>query len=245
MDTTRSLILFFAAAAASPALAQSLTVVNEPWAGEATHAEILANAFGGSFASLGTTEGVNYQSGNSNTLTELGFSNGTLTAMRVADSGSTGMTNLENILSGDDSTFSRGSYRAEVMGGYSSLSHEFGVVREDGSFRSMLATGNQFGRTFHPDEDFEWAMTASNGAMFSSESGDGNGNDHMVTYAVYDANNQFVAAVLFFEDWAGSGSDYDYNDLTVMLTLAPAPQAALLGLAGIGGIGLAASRRRR
>lgn len=245
MDTTRTAIALLAAATAAPSLAQSLTVVNEPWPGEATHAQMLADAFGGTFTSTGTAEGVNYKTSSSNTLTNTGFTNGSFTAVRVADSGGSMAPNLTSLATGSDSIFARGSYDAMSLGGYSALSHEFGYMDESGDFRSLLASSDINNNDFHPKGEFQWAFQASNGETFSSDSDMNEGRDHMVSYAIYNDQNEFIAAVLFFEDWGGDGSDWDYNDFSVMLTLAPTPQAALLGLAGLGGVGLAAGRRRR
>ncbi len=245
MDTTRSLVAVLAAAAASPVIAQSLTVVNEPWPGEATHAEMLADAFGGTFTSLGTTEGVNYHGTSTNTLTDTGFTNGSFNAVRVADSGPSLIPDLTNLAQGSDTTFARGSYDAISLGGYSALSHELGVIGSNGEFSSLLSSGDINNQDHHPSAQFEWAVRSSTGEVFSSDANRNDGRDQMVTYAIYDLNDELVAAVLFFEDWAGANSDYDYNDFSVMLTLAPTPQAAFLGLAGLGGIGMAASRRRR
>lgn len=245
MDTTRTLFVLLAASAASTAIGQSLTVVNEPWPGEATHAEMLADAFGGTFTSLGTAEGVNYHGSNTNTLTDVGFTNGSFTASRVADSGMALIPSLTNLAQGDDSNFARGSYDAASLGGYSSLTHDLGVIGSDGEFRALLSSSDAAASDHHPDAQFEWAVRSSNGQVFSSDQASNGGIDQMVTYAVYDSNSELVAAVLFFEDWAGGSSDYDYNDFSVLLTLAPTPQAAFLGLAGLGGVGLAASRRRR
>jgi hypothetical protein len=245
MDTTRTLITLLAAAAAAPALGQSLTVVNEPWPGEATHAQMLADAFGGTFTSLGTVEGTNYKTSSSATLTDTGFTNGSFTARRVADAGGSVIPNLTSLAAGNDGVFAGGSYDALALGGYSALSHEFGYMTDSGDFQSLVATGDINNRDHHPSAQFEWAFKTSNGQTFSSDSASNDGRDHMVSYAIYNDQNEFVAAVLFFEDWAGDGSDWDYNDFSVMLTLAPTPQAAMLGLAGLGGIGLAAGRRRR
>lgn len=245
MDTTRTLTAAAIAAVALPSIAQSLTVVNEPLPGEASHAEMLADAFGGSFASLGTTEGVNFHSSNGNTLTDIGFTNGSVTARRVADLGSAVNPDLTDLSAGDDSSFAKGSYRADFLQGYSSLSHDFGAMTEEGEFRSLVGDSGRTFRSYHPDADFDWALSTSNGRMFYSDAAGNDGKDHMVTYGIYDDADQLIAAVLFFEDWGGAGSDWDYNDSAVLLTLAPTPQAALLGLAGLGGIGLAAGRRRR
>ncbi|MEO0476284.1 MAG: hypothetical protein AAF085_10015 [Planctomycetota bacterium] len=245
MDTTKSLTSLLAAALVAPALGQSLTVVNEPWPGEATHAQMLADAFGGTFTSTGTVAGVNYNASSSNTLTDAGFTNGSFTAIRVADNGGSMAPNLTSLATGSDSVFASGSYEAVSLGGYSSLSHEFGYMSETGDFRSLIASSDSFANDYHPKADFEWAMRSSNGNTFSSDSDANAGLDHMVSYSIYNDQNQFIAAVLFFEDFGGDGSDWDYNDFSVMLTLAPTPQAAMLGLAGLGGIGIAAGRRRR
>ncbi|MEM9661941.1 MAG: hypothetical protein AAF937_06490 [Planctomycetota bacterium] len=245
MDTTKSMMSILAATLAVPALGQTLTVVNEPWPGEATHAQMLADAFGGTFTSLGTAEGINYNTSSSATLTDTGFTNGSFTAVRVADSGSSMAPNLTSLATGSDSIFARGSYDAVSLGGFSSLSHEFGYMEESGEFNSLVSSSTGFSMDYHPKADFEWAMKASNGATFSSDSDANEGRDHMVSYAIYNDQNEFIAAVLFFEDFGGEGSDWDYNDFSVMLTLAPTPQAAMLGLAGLGGIGLGAGRRRR
>ncbi|MEL6798132.1 MAG: hypothetical protein AAFO89_15095, partial [Planctomycetota bacterium] len=141
--------------------------------------------------------------------------------------------------------FAGGSYDAVSLGGFSSLSHDFGYINDNGDFTRLVSSTAQAGMDFHPKADFEWAMQASNGATFSSDSDANEGRDHMVSYAIYNDQNEFIAAVLFFEDFGGNGSDWDYNDFSVLLTLAPTPQAAMLGLAGLGGIGLAAGRRRR
>ncbi|MEO1716767.1 MAG: hypothetical protein AAFR76_06605 [Planctomycetota bacterium] len=245
MDTTKSLMSLLAATLAVPTLGQTLTVVNEPWPGEATHAQMLADAFGGTFTSLGTVEGVNFNMSSSNTLTDTGFTNGSFTALRVADSGSGMAPNLTSLATGSDAVFAGGSYDAVSLGGFSSLSHDFGYINDAGDFTRLVSSTADAGMDFHPKADFEWAMQASNGATFSSDSDANEGRDHMVSYAIYNDQNEFIAAVLFFEDFGGNGSDWDYNDFSVLLTLAPTPQAAMLGLAGLGGIGLAAGRRRR
>ncbi|MEO1584923.1 MAG: PEP-CTERM sorting domain-containing protein, partial [Planctomycetota bacterium] len=68
--------------------------------------------------------------------------------------------------------------------------------------------------------------------------------DHMVTYAIYEQDH-LTGFALFFEDLHKHHSDKDFNDAAVLLSLVPTPQAAGLALAGLGGVGLTAARRRR
>ena len=244
MDTTKYLMACTALALAAPALAQGLTVVNEPWPGEASQSQMLSGIFGGSFTSMGQVSAFDGRSGGSGTV-DIGFTNGSISAMRVGDMGGGSSTNLLGLSAAmNDQAFAAGSYRASVIGHNSSLAHEFGVM-ENGSFRSLLSSSDEGDATIHPKGEFTWAIQTSNGGQFSSDDAMNGGTDHMVTYALYDAQQNLIGAVLFFEDWGGAGSDYDFNDLGILLTLAPTPNAALLGLAGLGGIGLANGRRRR
>ncbi|MCA9273523.1 MAG: hypothetical protein KDA31_10785 [Phycisphaerales bacterium] len=243
MDTTRFTLAGLAMIAAGATAAQNLTVVNAPRAGESNHAQMLAEAFGGSFSSLGQVEGINAHAGGSN-LTDIGYTNGSFTFSRIADSGSAGVINLKNV-SGSDESWSGGSYRAEAIGGYSRHSHMLGYMTEGGEFQTIHATGIMGeNSSIHPNQAFTWAVQNGNGQTYYGDNTMNGGTDHMVSYAMYDASNKLIGAVLFFEDWHGSASDYDYNDFAVLLTLAPAPQAALLGVLGLGGVGLATGRRR-
>lgn len=244
MDTTRFTVAGLAMIAAGTTAAQNLTVVNTPWPGESTHAQMLSDAFGGNFTSLGQVEGLNAKAGQSN-MVHTGFTNGNYTFTRIADTGSSSHVNLRSV-AGTDGMWSGGSYRAEAIGGFSSLSHTLGYMTESGDFQAISATGIMGeNSSIHPNEAFNWAVMGSNGKTFFSDDSMNNGRDMMVSYAMYDASNKLIGAVLFFEDWNGASSDYDYNDYAVLLTLAPTPQAALLGVLGLGGVGLAGGRRRR
>ncbi|PHQ82593.1 MAG: hypothetical protein COB69_01580 [Phycisphaera sp.] len=247
MDTTRFAALTAAALMTGAASAQDLTVVNAPWAGESTHSQMLSEAFGGTFSSLGQVTGINAKSGVSN-LVDTGFTNGSYTFTRISDFGGSSFTTLVDIAGGDDSTWGAGSYRAEVIGGYSSNEHTFGYMTQGGEFQTVLeaGTGALEMASIHPNEQFSWAIQVGQDRQYNADNllNEG-GQDHMVSYAMFDESNRLIGAILFFEDWGGSGSDYDYNDFAVMLTLAPTPQAAMLGLLGLGGVGLLGGRRRR
>jgi len=230
--------------AAGTTAAQNLTVVNPTRVGESGHAQMLAESFGGTFTSLGQVAGINARAGG-DTLTDIGFTNGNYTFSRIADVGASGVINLKNI-AGSDKDWSGGSYRAEALGGYSMHSHTLGYMTEGGEFQTISATGVMGeNSSIHPNESFTWAVQNGNGQTFYGDNSMNGGSDHMVSYAMYDASNKLIGAVLFFEDWNGAASDYDYNDFAVLLTLAPTPQAALLGVLGLGGVGLAGGRRRR
>ena len=244
MDTTRFTVAGLAMIAAGSTAGQNLTVVNTPWPGESTHAQMLSDAFGGNFTSIGQVEGINALAGQSN-MVHTGFTNGQFTFSRIADTGSASQVNLRSV-AGTDTEWAGGSYRAEALGGHSSLSHTLGYMTESGDFQAISASGI-IGQnsSIHPNEAFNWAVMGSNGKTFYSDDAMNNGRDMMVSYAMYDASNKLIGAVLFFEDWNGASSDFDYNDYAVLLTLAPTPQAALLGVLGLGGVGLVGGRRRR
>ncbi|MEM8756763.1 MAG: hypothetical protein AAGF47_03165 [Planctomycetota bacterium] len=246
MDTTIPLRLTVAAILAAPAVGQGLTVVNEPWPGEASHSQMLSDVFGGSFASMGEVGGFDEQTGGSG-VTSFGYTNGSVSAMRIGDLGSGVSLGLGGLLdSMGDQSFGAGSYEAQVIGHNSSVSHEFGTMDADGNFRSLLSSSDQTDTsTIHPKGEFTWAIQTANGQTISSDSAFNGGVDHMVTYALLDENDEVFGAVVFFEDWLGGNGDFDFNDLGVLLTLAPTPNAALLGLAGLGGLGFATGRRRR
>jgi hypothetical protein len=247
MDTTRFAALTAAALISGAASAQDLTVVNTPWAGESTHSQMLSEAFGGTFTSMGQTEGINAKSGVSNTV-DIGFTNGSYTFSRISDFGGSSLINLTDIAGGDDSNWGGGSYRAETIGGYSSNEHTFGYMTEGGEFQTILEAGAAAldMTSIHPNEQFSWAIDVAGDREYNADSTMNEGSqDHMVSYAMFDESNKLIGAILFFEDWHGEGSDYDYNDFAVMLTLAPTPQAAMLGVLGLGGVGLMGGRRRR
>lgn len=243
MDSTR-LVSVCVAALPSLALGQSFTVVNEPWPGEANHAQMLSGLFGGEFSSTGTVAGVNFHRSGGST-TDAGFTNGSFRAVRLADAGGSGTQNLENLAGGDDTMFGRGSYEAKSIGGFSSLSHVFGTISTTGQFDALLGAGSSGARRLHPRNEFAWGLSVSNGSLYATDTLANGGIDAAVTYAVYDQNDAFIGAVLFFEDWTGVTSDFDYNDFAVLLTLAPTPNAAMLGLVGLGGLGVISGRRRR
>lgn len=207
------------------ALADDYTVIHAPPAAEHTHAEILASVLGGTF----NTSGLNY-------------SNGSVSAIRNRDIGGIQST---------DQVWKQGSYRARLVAneeygrvaafGYLDRAHN----NHDDVFISVFPTDSVGTRALvTPDHQFRWAIQKTNGEVYTSLNSDQSGRDMMVSYTLLNSLGQSIGSMLFFEDHRLS-SNKDYNDIAVLLSLAPTPQAASLGLLGLGGMSVLAGRRRR
>lgn len=221
-----SIITIAAALSAGGAVAQYTSVHSAPW-GEKNHSQILASALGGTFNHAGGKD----------------LSNGSIFADRIKDSSHSSPT---------DQVWSAGTYHARMVGREAGYKHTFGYIEGSkgnfGDFEGLLRSdqiGSEASVTI--DSDFRWAIKndqAFGGHLFTSRDKDNYGDDdHMTSYALL-RNDAIFGYALFFEDLKNC-SDSDYNDVAVILTLVPTPQAAMLGLTGLGGIGLLAGRRRR
>lgn len=227
-----SIIAIAAAVSAGAASAQYTTVHAPSW-GEASHAQILSSALGGSFSAA----------------TSKDYSNGTIYADRMKDSTSNSI--------GSDRYWAAGTYHAKMVAKEAAYSHTFGTVEGTyggghlGSYQAFLNSSDIGSEaTISMDEDFRWAIETDTGSnhhsdiLFTSRDWDNvSSRDHMVSYKLLRDGNLFGYA-LFFEDLKYC-PDKDYNDVAVILTLVPTPQAAMMGLTGLGGLGLLAGRRRR
>lgn len=199
------------------------TRIHSPNNGEYTHAQILSNALGGTFSASGRD-----------------FSNGSINAIRNRDSG---------YIHNTDQIWSAGTYNAKIIGNQGSNDAEFGYVNgtHGGHFRSLLdaeAIGSSTSTT--RDDDFRWAIKVDGfiwDSVYTSRDHDNYGKDMMVSYTLYNASNAIIGSVLFFED-KKHFSDKDFNDVAVLLSIVPAPQAAAMGgLTLLAGFGM--TRRRR
>lgn len=219
-----AVIVGFGLTAAS--VSAQYTSVSAPSGGELGHSQILALALGGSFNTVGARN----------------FSNGSILADRIRDKGSD-----------NDQVWAAGRYNAVTMvASEASYSHTFGYVAGSsgglGGFQGLLDSDNIGSQTsLTIGSDFRWAIkndASDGGHLFTSRSNDNyNKKDHMVSYALYTETGKLFGYALFFED-KKQNSDWDYNDVAVLLTLVPTPQAASIGALGLLGV-LGASRRRR
>jgi len=187
-----------------------------------THAQLLGNALGGSFSASG-----------------LDFSNGSINAIRNRDIGNVHAT---------DQAWSAGYYRSKLT--YDSpegRSASFGFVNgmSGGSYQSLINTSNVgSSAVLDTDGEFRWAIKLDGGRVLTSRMSNNGGVDAMVSYSLYNNAGKFIGSMLLFDDKI-SAPEKDYADVAVLLTLAPTPQAASLGLLGLGGLGVLAGRRRR
>lgn len=206
-----------AAAAAAPA-AFAQTAINGPSLFERSQAEILSDALGGAFSRAG------------NDLVSDAFS-----ALRISDS--------------QDQVWSAGTYNVSIIGRESLFNTKFGYATEGDSFERILrTTSGPSTATVSIDQDFAWAIKNAamlGGNIYSSlDDANRDGQDHMITYRLLEGSRD-VGYVLFFEDWGGHFSDGDFNDLAVIVSLVPTPQAALLCAGALGILSLGAHSRRR
>lgn len=203
------------------------TSVSAASGGEKSHSQILASALGGTFNNSGSRD----------------FSNGSIFADRLKDSSWSSPT---------DQIWAAGKYNAKIVAKEADYSHTFGYVAgssgNTNNFQGLLDTDNVGSETSVTlDGSFRWAIKldhSDGGRLFTSREKDNyNDRDHMVSYALYNAAGNIFGYALFFED-KKHNSDKDFNDVAVLLTLVPAPQAAAMGLMGLAGVGVLAGRRR-
>jgi hypothetical protein len=207
----------FVAAIALTQAATAQTAINAPSLFERSQAQILSDALGTSFV----------QNGND-------LVGGDFQALRVSDS--------------QDQIWQAGTYNVSILARESLFNKKFGYVGGDGDFERILrTTSGPDSATVTIGEEFAWAVKNAallGGNVYSSINDDNHdGEDHMVTYRLFEGEAD-LGFVLFFEDWGGHLSDHDFNDLAVFVSLVPAPQAAMLGALGLGGLAFGASRRR-
>jgi hypothetical protein len=215
------------------------THVNAPvHSTELGHAQILGQAYGGTF----NASGVNY-------------GNGTLTAQRLSDTAGPG----------SDECWGEAFVSARAIARFAGSEQSFGYVdgaSGAGTFQNLFTvTGwgtSVGGNTFELDlcsNPVRFARgngnTDGGDQMFSSLAADNVlGADQMVAYQLLGGSGP-ARYVLFFEDvGANLDSDWDFNDLVVEVTVRPGanavplPPAAGSGLAALIAGGLVTGRRR-
>lgn len=231
------------------------TETSDPFAGEASHEQIMQQIYGGT---------ANAQNGNDLGSTDSeyvvsGSTYGELTISRVTDNSGGNSLDLHGYDGDmDDQFWSDGLTTVKAEAKYAAHSGTFGW-RDDtsgGTFSDIFSVSG--GVQPNPGQswtgtltsDFRWEYQVDNtGKNLSSEQGENdNGQDQMITYHVEQTNQGTgellnggrPVFLLFWEDQVQG--DWDYNDLVIELSVIPLPAPVAMGLLGLGG--LVAFRRR-
>jgi len=233
----------------------NLTSVYAPPSGEATHAQILSNTYGGIFA-----PGPNGAPA---------YSNGSITATRIDDVlANGGMGSDLNLVFGTpglpttDQRWQDGIAITSAEAKFAGFSQEFGY--DDGAgyvklFDVTTVGPNGYSVTGSASHHFSvgvpwnWVRSGT-GSMYYSQNGRNHDQlDHLVTYQITGLQTTDTVWMLFWEDLPGplhgaGASDRDFNDLVVEIranvaNVVPVPGAALLGACGMGIMGVFQRRR--
>lgn len=197
--------------------ALSYTFVGNPPAGEATHAEILADIYGGTFAS----DGVNY---NSNILG--------IQALRVYDAGddSSRLNPLIGSPDNVDQIWIDGPLSVTAKAKYAGYNQAFGWNGGGtGTDYYQLLTASDIGGggvSLDVTGDFLWSLLSTSGdysELWWSKNSKNDYEDHMVTYKIEGLAGLGNTWLIFMEDLPLGLSDKDYNDFVVEITASAGP----------------------
>ena len=179
-----------------------LTSIQSPPHGEANQAQILSHVYGGSFVADGNN-----------------FSNGSLKALRLDDSGA-------------DSTYAGDQYFVRAIAKFTDLDESFGYTGGPfaQSYRKLLDVGGSGFNTsgsaqnFSGKGDIVWNLSGGNSSIYSTKRSDNpNQQDAAVTYKLTGASDNLVRYVQFWEnlnaDHPSKKTRNDYNDLVVEITV--------------------------
>jgi hypothetical protein len=219
------------------------STVEPPLNGNNTQPAVLNGIYGGTFSLNGDADGLDY-------------SNGSITAVRVADSlPSTGTVTDNPGPNATDQLWQDSSVTATVKESNAKLtSTPFGYIpgASGGTFTSLFnVTGAGFGATgsatFSPTGTFRFAAQNTYGVLSTLPSDNKDSLDHVITYEINGLGGTQKTWLLLFTDYGDNNvSDeyFDYQNLVVQLSATPSssvPEPGSLML--LGGAGLALFRR--
>jgi MYXO-CTERM domain-containing protein len=225
------------------------TSIGAPFPGELSQAQILSGLYGGTF----TASGVNY-------------GNGSITAVRMADSPLSGSQGVTEPASATDQIWHDGFVQASAQARYTILPGDtFGYFggTSGGTYQKLFnvngygfnVTGSS-GLIDTRGQTWRWGM--SRDGLFgpvvhsSAQADNSGGSDYLVTYQVNGLSdgNTWTTWLLFWEDtFGGKIFTGDFNDVVVEvkattgISAVPVPGAVALGLVGLGLVGLHQRRR--
>lgn len=181
-----------------------------------------------------------------------------------------GLSNLQRVddfgvLPNDQIWFNPDTGTATAQAKFASYAHDFGYIPDTngngmfeeavvpifslgGNINMILSSGPSGSLTGGP-VNLIWALKPSGAQLWTSlPSQNSDTLDHLVTWRIIGgaAGNEAGNYVIAWEDLPGlpAGSDRDFNDLVVEVTVAPVPIPPAFLLLGSGLIGFAALRRR-
>ena len=193
-----SAIVLGAAMSVAGASHASLTTIQAPPSREANQAQILSHFYGGTFVASGND-----------------FSNGSLTAVRLNDSGG-------------DTNFTGGDYTVTTIAKFADRNEGFGYVpgTTGGSYQKLFeVSGSNYGASGSAtvntgSGDFRWAMNGNSATYTTDAANNAGGKDAVVTYKVEGTADNLTHYALFWENLnadepASVKTRNDYNDLAV------------------------------
>ena len=220
------------------------TSFNAPAAHNKGHEGIIENFYGGNFIANG-----------------LSFSNGTITAERIADTGTS-----------HDQLFKAGTFDVETAASFAASDQSFGYFAGNtgGSFTKLFdVSGKGYGATGTVSNvsvggsELRFARSGSTGTQTSQDSDNFDLRDHLISYKITGLNNNASDVFLLFWEDLNVGRNLlpgkaatNYNDLVVQVSYTgtssdngavaiPLPNASYAGFAMLGAIGGVGLLRRR